>query len=290
MKSIKLIAFTAIALGALGLSQANAQFANGDLVLFFRSSSALENDTLYVNLGDASTTFRGSALGPDVANLSLLNINADLTTAFGAGWASLSDLHMGMAAAENAIAGGDAVDNDSPRTIYLGARRNSAGTAGVQNSLGFTTFNSSTLGTIGNGIIGMNIPFTGDDLTTSIQDATTTSKIDNQNPIQTSPVYLQNPAFGSVASGIMQSEQAIKPASIGTIGTVANVEFALDLIRIKGITGGLGGTLGSQSFEGTVVLDNLGNVSFITVPEPTTVGLVGLGLAALVIARRRRKA
>jgi len=120
------------------------------------------------------------------------------------------------------------------------------------------------------------------------------SFIDDRNPFLVTPTS-QGTAFSNFAGGVQQSQASSgKPASIGTFGPVADVEFALDLYRIVSVTGKTGqlsgDVAGTGSYEGTLTLDNAGNVSFVTVPEPSTYAMIGLGALLVGYAVRRKKA
>jgi hypothetical protein len=303
-KQLRIIALAAITACA-GVTSASAlNFNAGDLVLFFQNPSGTGSaNTIYVNLGSA-ITYRGAATGTDVANmLDIVNINSQLTTAFGAGWATETTLHAGLAAARSnnpTLGGGGVVNGDPNRTVYISDQRNSVGTVGSAGSVGYSGYGDGPLGTASSDIIQMNLPY--DQLDTNGTDdpnqveivGVGSSNIDDQNPFLSVP-NVQGNAFNAFPGGVQQSQSSsAKPALIGDFGPVSDVEFALDLYRIVSVTGKTGQLAGDVpglgSYEGTVVLDNLGNVSFVTVPEPTTAALVGIGLGALIMRRRRQNA
>lgn len=294
----------ACAVALVGSTAVQAQvFAPGDLVLYFQNPTGTgSSNTLFVNLGHAPTTFRGAATGPDVANMiNIVNINSQLTTAFGSGWASETTLHMGLAAARSNSAtlgaGGGTVNGDPNRTIYVGQGRNSVGTVGASGTVGYSGFSDAQLGNAAGGIINMNLSGSNNGLTnagSSLVLGVGTSTIDDQNPFLVSPTN-QGVAFSIFGGGVQQATSSSgKPASIGTFGPVANVEFALDLYRIVSVTGKTGqlagDVAGTGSYEGTMVLDSTGNVSFVTIPEPSTYAMFGLGALLIGYVVRRRKA
>jgi len=301
MTSIKR-SILACALALVGSSAAHAQLVAGDLVLYFQNPTGTNgSNTLFVNLG-AATTFRGATTGPNVANnISFLNINSALTSAFGGNWTTETTLHMGVAAARSNSstlgASGGTVNGDPNRTVYVGQGRNAAGTVGQDNTVGYSGFSDAQLGTIAGGVIGMITSGTNNGLLgtgTSLVLAIGTSTIDDQNPFLVTPTN-QGAAFTNFAGGVQQSEVSSgKPASIGTFGPVSNTEFALDLYRIVSVTGKTGqlsgDVAGTGSYEGTLTLDNAGNVSFVTIPEPSTYAMLGLGALLVGYVVRRKKA
>lgn len=305
----KLIALAAIAVAGLSVNWASAQsYSSGDLVLFFQNpnGSSGADQTLYVNLGNAQT-FRGAATGADVANqLNIASIGSALTSAFGSNWASQTTLYAGLAAAhDNGTLGFNLAANngDSKSTVYVSAPRVAVGTVGTANSSAYGSpnpYGSTAMVGIAGGIISMNA--TNPAIIGSLgvgsaqQFSTSNVNLDERNPFQSPGI--QGTAFGYISGGIQQAGSA---SSFGTFDTVSNVEFALDLYRIAGeytsnvngssLAGDVGGV---GTFEGTFVVDNSGNVSYVTqtsaVPEPSTALALFLGLGGLFLTRRRRQA
>ena len=294
------LAAGSLAISALNASAANSSYAAGDLVLFFQKFGG--SNTVYADLG-AATTYRGSATGPDVANsLNLVNLNSALTTAFGS-WTSLTDLYMGVAGVKSASTSTAAVNGDPGRTIYVAQGRDTAGTVGSANSAGYTVVNSTSMTSGSNGIITMNSPFadsTGANGYNSavIVSATSVSNIDDQNPFVNgvaSPGQ-QDTAFGIFGGGVQQ----VGGTYSGSFGPVTNAKFVLDLYRIPAVTTtsgqvGQGETARVGTYEGSFALDNSGNVSFVTsaVPEPSSyamLAIAGAFVGYFVIRRRKSSA
>jgi hypothetical protein len=132
------------------------------------------------------------------------------------------------------------------------------------------------------------------------QSPTSASGIDNANPFLSTGI--QGLAFGAFDGGVQQRGTG---STIGSYDSAGNAVFALDLYRVLArATGGSGsgqtfvsgqvdGPLRSGSFEGTVVLNTSGDISFVTaaVPEPSTYAF--MGVAAVFVGfyyLRRRKA
>lgn len=263
-----------------------SSYTDGDLVLFFQSGT----NTLYVDLGNAATVFRGAATGADVTSiLNMININTELNAAFGAGWTTATDLYMGLAAFNGTAANGNGLANGDPlRTLYVSQARDAAGSVGAANSAGYTVLGDTAMSTGATRMQSMISPFKNAG-TGTLYLNTTASSIDDQNPIS---MGNQDTAFGIFAGGVQQVGTAGLFAS--SFGEVSNVEFALDLYRIEArnnIAGqvGQGEALRTGTYEGTITLDSAGNVSFLSVPEPSTYAMVGLGLAAALFMIRRRK-
>lgn len=292
------LAAGSLAITALSANAANSSYAAGDLVLYFQQYG--NSNTLYVDLG-AATTYRGAATGPDVANiLNIIDINTQLNAAFGGSWASLTNLYMGVAGVYSSSTNTTAVVNGDPnRSIYVGQSRDAAGTVGSVNSAGYSGLSNTNMTQGSNNIIAMNSPFADAAGTNGYNGAaivspTSVSNIDNQNPFLTSTI--QDTGFGIFAGGVQQAGTAGTFAA--NFGPVSNVEFALDLYRIvatdsaAGMVGqGESGILRTGTYEGSFTLSSDGKVSFVNaVPEPSTYAL--FGCAAVVIgfvAARRRK-
>jgi hypothetical protein len=278
-----------------------ASYVAGDLVLFFFQESG--SQTVYVNLGQAYT-YRGAAAGSQdataVTNIlesrgstqsgaAVTNLGTTLTNAFGASWASMTNLYAGLAAVRSASTStsATAVNGDPSRTIYTSVANNLVDEPG-----GRVVPGNTDMTTIANNTISMNTKFLGSN--DILQAGVADSFIDEQNPFFTSGIL--DTAFGSLAGGVAQVGTA---TSLGSFGDVSNVEFALDLHRILATNGGAGTiTAGLDSegntiptrtstYEGTITINSSGVVGFSAVPEPSSVMLLGLGAGALAFRRRR---
>lgn len=261
----------AAALSIPAVQAQNPNFAPGDLVLFFQKEG--DTDTVYARLGDAATTFRGTAAGADGTNqLNFLTINTQLVAAFGSGWASDPAVYAGLAAVWSSSTGTGLQTGDPARTIYVSSPRTDAGTVGTANSAGWDmTLAGNTAMTNGSsGVLSMNLALEVNYLTAVAVSPVGTSTIDDQNPISGG---VQGNAFqNNFAGGVQQPGTA---GSWGSFGGAGSVEFALDLYRIlaRG-TGGSGGTapvsgqvagdLRVGSYEGTITVNSSGQVSFIS--------------------------
>lgn len=302
MKQSKTKALLLAAAGSVLLTLGSAKAANsfytpGDLVLYFQQEG--DSDTVYVSLGNTATVFRGAATGADVTDiLDMININAQLNAAFGASWATATNLYMGVAGVWGTDPTNATLQNGDPhRTLYVGQSRDGVGAVGSASSTGYTVNTNTGMTSGATGITAMGSPF--DDLSgangynaAAIVSPTSASTIDDQNPFLAPG--LQGTAFNIFSGGVQQVGTAGLFAS--NFGVESQVEFALDLYRIQArdnISGqfGQGDGFRQGTYEGTITLDSDGNVSFVTgvVPEPSTYALLGLGLAGVLFAVCRRK-
>ena len=263
---------------------ANTFYAAGDLMLFFQKEGS--SNTVYADLGSAAG-FRGTAAGAaDGTNrINFLNINTTLTSAFGAGWASDPQVYAGLAGVFNSNSTNSIVTNGDPsRTLYVSASRESVGTVGEAGSTGYTVMTDTGMSAGANGIIMQNNVFaTMYDAQVTVS-LTSDSKIDDMNPFLIPGQ--QGTAFNIFGGGVQQVGSA---GSIGTFWDAGNVEFALDLYRItaKNAAGQVAGTPRNGSYEGTVTVNSAGQVSFVAIPEPSALMLVGLTAGTIVLRRRR---
>jgi PEP-CTERM motif len=286
------LAAGSLAITMAGANAANSSYSAGDLVLYFQQEGS--SNTIYADLGNAATLFRGAATGPDAASrLDIVNLNTQLNAAFGS-WASATNLYMGVAGVYGSSASSNVLTNGDPqRTLYVGQSRGSSTTVGQADSTGYdlSVVGGNTAMTTGaSGIISMLAPFadaTGangyNSAVVSATSAGSASAITAQNPFLSAGI--QDTAFGIFGGGVQQ---------VGTSGSLASsfgavshpVEFALDLYRIQAKNTiatqvGLNEALRVGTYEGTITLDNTGSVSFQAVPEPSTYAL--FGISALVI-------
>lgn len=280
--------------GALAFSLAvtpalaqNTNYAPGDLVLFFQQEGG--NNTLYANLGNAATIYRGTAAGPGAADrINFLDISAALTSAFGAGWAADETVYAGLAGVWGTNTTSLALqDGDPHRTLYASRSRSAVGSIGQANSAGWDLFNAgNTAVTAG----ATNIFSQNNKLETLYNAAVAVSPkvdsfIDEQNPFLTPGQ--QGNAFSAFEGGV---QQIGTKDSYGTFGAAGTVEFALDLYRILGRTGVAGqvaGNLRVGSFEGTVTVSSSGKVSFISQGTANPLQTWALTFPALDTAAKR---
>jgi hypothetical protein len=276
---------------AIGMtvSSANADnpaYAPGDLVLFFQKLGS--SNTVYVNLGNAAKNFRGPAAGPadGVNKINFLNINTELTTAFGPSWAFDPTLYAGAAGVWGSSATDKVTlqDGDPNRTLYITKARSAVGAVGSPDSSGWdlSLAGNTAMTSAASGIESQNNVLESYTSATAVV-TTFSSFIDDQNPFLSPGI--QGPAMNGALEGGIQ--QAGATAAFGTFGGAGQVEFALDLYRVLAsdvASNQIHGTERVGSYEGTITVGTDGKVSFIATnevkqPEIVVQQPVGTGLA-----------
>jgi PEP-CTERM motif len=269
---------------------ANSFYTAGDLVLYFQKPGDV--DTIYANLGNTAG-FRGANAGStDGTNqLNILDLGTTLEAAFGVDWAIDPTVFAGLAGVWGTSGTNSTLQNGDPhRTLYVSSPRNGVGETGTANSSGWdlTIAGNSAITSGAQGIFTQNNAFEVNYDSLVTVSLTSVSTIDNQNPFFAGTN--QSPAFnGAFDGGVQQQGSATSFASF-PYGGSGTVEFALDLYRILGrndVTNQVAGDVRVGSYEGTVTVGTNGMVSFIAVPEPSSLALVGLAAGSLVLRRRR---
>lgn len=244
-------------------SAQNPNFAHGDLVLTLQQEGG--SKTIYANLGNAAVLFRGSASGPGAANMiNFKNISAELTAAYGGGWASDATIYAGLAGVwGTSQTNGTALqDGDPHRTLYVSASRSGVGTLGQANSAGYLVNTNGGMTTGAQDMRAMNNWFEINSVN-SVQEAdVSVSLIDDQNPFLAEG--LQDTAYEIFGGGVQQVGTA---GTFGSFGDAGTVEFALDLYRIvarNDVAGQVDGPVREGTYEGTITINSSGQVSFIS--------------------------
>ncbi len=256
----------AIAFGTTSAHAENPNYAPGDLVLFFQQTFGTK--TVYANLGNAATIYRGTTAGPGAADrIDFLNINAEMVSAFGAGWAMDPTIHAGLAGVWGTSQGSSGLqDQDPHRTLYVSSPRNGVGTLGTADSTGWdlTLAGNTAMNSGAVGIEAQNNILEIYSTATAVSPVGI-STIDDQNPFEDPSLAIQAAAFqGAFSGGVQQAGMA---GTFGSLGAAGTVEFALDLYRVlarTGVSGQVAGALRVGSFEGTVTLSTSGKVSFLS--------------------------
>lgn len=246
MKLNKILTTAAIALAA-AVSANAANYNPGDLVLGVYDYSGTVSTALEFNLGAFTKYANGGGQGL------VLNIADEMTSVFGAGWASNSNLHWGLAAEITAAARYSVVALGLPET-----------TVGIHNS----SFSTVTISTVSNNVN----PYTNTtfaSLTTAVGDgysipASTTGSIKNYDAA----------AFGT-NKGI-----------VGKLTPNASGLTALDLFLFNG-----NGNNASDPgiYENTFTIDTTtGDINVLAVPEPSSYAMMAIGGLGLFRMFRRR--
>lgn len=221
--------------------------APGDLILGVQASDGAGSTTdVFFNLGPAHV-IRDNPVSAGV----LVNLDDDLTAAFGADWATRPDLYFGVFAnftnsppAGSGLLGSVADTNGDPgRTIYT-----SKGTGTPQMSTAWTGFSVSALSspaTIHQGQITALAAITanGNEVATLSQSA---------NPVQWNNGWsswnpVPGPAFSVFSGGIQRAFATVEPAASQT--------KMLDVYRIPGNTG-------DGAYITTIYLADNGDLTF----------------------------
>ncbi len=248
-------------------AQNNPFYTAGDLVLFFQNPNGTigSDQQVFASLGNTALEFRQAFV--DQKNLiNIININDQLTAAYGPDWANTPTLYGGAGGVwGNSGSLSSALQNGDPnRTLYTTQRRSTIGTAGSQNSVGYSFNNDTGMSSIANSMIGQN-----NILEVGAQTAAAVIPV-APPPAQT--IALNNPVGGNGWNNNIPGDvvmQAGQEGSYGSFGSVPDVQFMWDLFRIQAknnISGqyGQGDPIRQSEFLGTLVLDSSGNVSFIT--------------------------
>ena len=259
----------------------NPFYEAGDLILFFQKPGS--TDSVVVSLGSAANLYRGAAAGPtaDRQATNIININSELTTAFGADWASDPDVYAGLIGCRDSSTGFDVFDGDQTRTLYASRSRADVGIPGAPSSTtwDFTLSGASTAGAT-NAIAFGNI-FETNYTTKAAVSPVSVSKVNNYNPFVDVPLGIQGTAFNAFPGGVQQRGSA---TTFGVFGPVSSPEFLLDLYRITpradaDTEGEVSGERRIGSYEGTVAVSSAGGVSFISRLIPAYVDTDGDGMS-----------
>lgn len=263
-------------LGATAATGAPWPPAKGDLLLGVQATGGTGATTnVFFNLGPAHA-LRDN---PNPAGV-LVNLDDELTAAFGAGWAARTDLYFGVIGVKSKNPpfglGSDAPENGDPaRTVYV-----SRGTSTPGTSIPWSGFSSSALGSAANnhhGQVDADRPaINHNSIVANIDGVATVSQSANPVPWNNSwttwnPV--PGPAFAVFTGGIQ--------AQMG------NASNHVDIHRIVG-------TSGEGSYISTVTISNGGDVTvaraggaatYVTVTTNATNGAVSGGGAGILYAQ-----
>lgn len=269
------IALMAIAGMALATTSAHAvvTYEQGDLLLGFRKAGV--STDVVINIGQASL-YRDATSN---FNVSVGNLSSLLSANFGGTWATDSGLLWSVIGAPTTTAD---FNGDTLGTFYVSREETTAFTQSALYSVNSTNRDlvDPRIQSVQNLFNGLTEA--GGNNFAALWDNTVTVGIAEGDWSDAMiGTGRSNLAFGSFAPTQIQGGD---PSGISTNG--------LDLYRLLA---GSGGTTG-ETYEGTFRIDSTGALAFNTapsvaaVPEPSRMILLGVGLAGLVMRRRRNVA
>jgi len=298
---LALAAVSLVVSAASSMAAADTIYDTNDLLLFFQNPTGTTGTDRVVtySLGSTYDVFRRAATPTDLTfgtTINLGNINAILTSTFGADWTGAASSIFAGAAGQNGATSSlssTTTNQDYARTVYVTKPRTGAGTVGVANSSATPQQpdGATAQGGLASAISGSNNGALNTTQPGSLE--TDSTVIDDNNPFSSgSPAT----AYGQINDGVMGSLSS----STYSLGSVSNIVLGLDLYRATPVLNASGwqninnitGVVAKQGYYlGTVTLSSNGDVNFVAVPEPSTISLIALaGGAALVAARRRKSA
>lgn len=286
------------AISALLGSAAQAQNPNyqpGDLVLGFQNPGGTTggNQVVLVNLGDTATVFRNAGTS-DTNLFDITNVGALLSSTFGSNWASETSLYMTAVGIWGTNTLQSTLQNGDPhRTLYLGKPRDAVGTLGVAESSAPGVANTTDATTASSNAFSVGNSLEQNSVLGTTALSNTLTSLDEQNPFINLASGQQGPAYAQFGGGLQfRFGPGPQFANFGGFGAV---EAALDLYRMQtrnNIAGQFdqGGTILTGVYQGSIVLEANGDVSFLTstVPEPSAALLFGLAACGFASRSRRR--
>ena len=288
-------AVASVIAGASAQAQ-NPNFANGDLILGFQSKAGTGSDTnVMVNLGNTATVFRNA--NTNSINLdNIVNVNAILTSTFGAGWFDNTNILWGAAGVWGNVNEGNLQNGDPEQSIYMTKSRTAIGANEEIANSTVTTPSASNQTAASNNIIALNNTFesqAGSPSQFSLLNSSSSNDWESFNV--TNGAFSQSNAFTAFVGGTQQRFGAGSYGTSNATGSPEAIEGALDLYRSQGqnnVSGQFaeGDTLRVGRFQGILTIDNAGNVDFLTtvVPEPSSALLLGAASIIGLGIRRRR--
>ncbi len=250
------LAISALAL-ALSTTAHAAAYSSDDLLLGVRKPGVANNYVL--NIGQASAVRDASG----IITFSLGDINTDLTTVFGAGWAADPAVVWSVSGTTGSF---NPVGSDPLKTLYATRAEGSPGVQAPAWTIASSTIRSTTttrMTSFANTYSGFSA--TGNSPTGVIQPTSTPNSYADFMP-------------GGSASNVGGSPGISFGAFNSTIE--APVSAPLSLFRIPN-------TAAPAGFLGTFNLSNTGSLSFAPVPEPAATACLA-AVAGLLTIRRRR--
>jgi hypothetical protein len=290
-KNNKLLTMLAVAgIYSVAASSANAATLTlGDLILGFRVSTAATQGfgtDLLVRAGATGATGIGNAVDFRDATSSIssvVDIGGELSSLYGADWASRSDLSWGVVGVRSASASanGTAGNGNTPaRSPFIGIAQ-TANTPGVANSNAASLSSGTDRSATSNRINSINSSFSsGTD--TGISGVEAVQTLSSTSGLWTSQ---QSESFLVGGGGLTEAS-----STTGIDDTGLDLYWILDR-TVGALDNGVAPTAlaGQGIWQGSFQISNSGVVSFNTaaVPEPSRALLAGLGLVGLLFRRRR---
>ena len=285
MKLRHKILSTAIAVATFAAS-ANTSHAvpvvDGDILIGFSLNQAAAHDTYIFNLGQASVWRENTT-----PLISIGNIGADLTTAFGSNWMNEPLLRWGIIGGLDQAAG--TINGDLIRTVYESRLVATFGTLS-----GAWTTTSGNHGSLTNPMQSFqegshNAGTPGANTTGAFVNTSSATDFNQFIPPTTGTYF-------AIGNNLLDQFEVGNPLGLGTGGY--QIEGALDLWRIANTTAGADLTSGfgtgnivarTGQYVGTFTIDDTGQLRLDVVPEPATSVLFGVSAMALASVRRRRR-
>jgi hypothetical protein len=285
MNPSKYVALLAAAISVSAVAPVLAQnpnFAPGDLIMGFQATGGTGADqTILAVLGN-SAAFRDA----QSSSINILNIGQTLTSTFGANWFERGDLRFGIVGVwSNSPLSGALQNGDPARTLYVSRSRDGVGVFGEQNSSAPSINSDTSMSTAANNIVALQ-QVMETDYTTRVAVVPTSRQNSWEEFNQPTGA-----AFGAIQGGV---EQAFGAGSFGAMGSAGNVEAALDLFRVQArnnIAGqfGQGEPIRAGDYLGTFTIDQGGQLSYLAIPEPSSLALLALSAGLAGTIRRRHK-
>jgi hypothetical protein len=269
-KTNKIASTLVLMLAPLSYTKATVTITRGELAAAFYevtpAGTGIEANTYIINLGSASAYREGTGAFS-------LNLNTDLTTAFGANWATSGTVRWAVV---SIIAATDpTLNGDTPRASYL-----SIDNGGVLESTTAITLSSSQRGTLSTQLATFFSPLT--------------SGVPENGAVNGGAIYAAS-GPSSFASFMPPTQTTNFGVSISPYTTISGTTSGLDIYRTLHTTGGADLTaalsptnaaVGQGQYIGSFQLEPSGVLSLASVPEPSAAAL--LGLLSLTGLRRRR--
>ncbi|MEZ5385145.1 MAG: hypothetical protein R3F13_06490 [Prosthecobacter sp.] len=245
----------------------------GDLLMGFRATGGTgSTSALVVNLGPAYL------LRDNTGSSTLIDISSALTSTYGAGWDTRTDLTFGFAGVFSSATLGSTVTNGDPRQAVYFSADNTSGSIGVQGSSSVTLPGSTQMNGFASNVAAYGQSFAAYD--GSVFNGGLVAALDTATANTWEDFTAGSSDFGTGSN-----------TAEGVVGTSQGK--ILDLYRILGVTTNANptGPLRTGSWEGTISLGSDGVVSFNAgaspVPEPSRALFAAMGLFALIMRRRR---